>query len=237
MAGLGVFERQTEKPIDEIDANDIQEFMLWARQNRDRKTYGNYLCVFKALFRDYLKQPELVSDYKFPSIVFKPKTIPSKDEIRVFYNALPELKYKTIFLVLASSGLRISELLTSKIDYKNRMLTPASHSGTNKKSWFSFYNNETAEMMELSDCKSFTLSRNTITHTFKDTANLTGIEITPQTLRAVFAREMSLKGVQDRYVDAFCGRVPQSVLARHYSDYSPEVLKEIYERADIRILE
>jgi len=55
-------------------------------------------------------------------------------------------------------------------------------------------------------------------------------------LRSVFAREISKAGVQDRYIDAFCGRVPQSVLARHYSDFSPETLKEIYEKAGIKIL-
>lgn len=54
---------------------------------------------------------------------------------------------------------------------------------------------------------------------------------------SVFARETSLKGVQDRYVDAFCGRMPASVLARHYSDFSLEVLKEIYSKANIKILE
>lgn len=47
---------------------------------------------------------------------------------------------------------------------------------------------------------------------------------------------MGRLGVQDRYVDAFCGRTPKSVLARHYSDYSPERLKEIYVKANLRIL-
>jgi hypothetical protein len=41
--------------------------------------------------------------------------------------------------------------------------------------------------------------------------------------------------VLDRYVDAFCGRVPQSVLARHYTDFSPERLKEIYDQARLRV--
>jgi len=45
---------------------------------------------------------------------------------------------------------------------------------------------------------------------------------------------MSLAGVPDRYIDAFCGRVPSSVLVRHYTDYSPEVLREVYERANIK---
>ncbi|MFZ3059534.1 MAG: hypothetical protein WA102_07300 [Candidatus Methanoperedens sp.] len=47
---------------------------------------------------------------------------------------------------------------------------------------------------------------------------------------------MSRAGVQDRYIDAFCGRVAGSVLARHYSNFSPEVLKEIYEKAVLKIL-
>lgn len=42
--------------------------------------------------------------------------------------------------------------------------------------------------------------------------------------------------VPDRHVDAFCGRVPKSVLARHYTDFSPERLKEIYEKANLKVL-
>ena len=41
----------------------------------------------------------------------------------------------------------------------------------------------------------------------------------------VCACEMGMLGVADRYIGAFCGRVSKSVLARHYTDYSPEKLK------------
>jgi intergrase/recombinase len=64
----------------------------------------------------------------------------------------------------------------------------------------------------------------------------TGINITPQILREWFACEMGRLGVPDRYVDAFCGRVPRSVLARHYTDFSPEKLKEIYDKANLKVL-
>jgi hypothetical protein len=40
-----------------------------------------------------------------------------------------------------------------------------------------------------------------------------------------------------RFVDAFCGRLPASVLARHYTDYSPARLKAIYDRANLRALD
>jgi len=49
-------------------------------------------------------------------------------------------------------------------------------------------------------------------------------------------RRMGRLGVPDRYVDAFCGRVPRSVLARHYTDFSPEKLKEIYDKARLKVL-
>ena len=61
------------------DSDEVQDFMLWVRNNKSRKTYGNYLCTMKVLFRDYLKLPEMVNDFKFPSVSIKPKTLPAKD--------------------------------------------------------------------------------------------------------------------------------------------------------------
>jgi hypothetical protein len=53
----------------------------------------------------------------------------------------------------------------------------------------------------------------------------------------VIACELGRLNVPDRYVDAFCGRVPQSVLARHCTDFSPERLREIYDQACLKILQ
>jgi intergrase/recombinase len=43
-------------------------------------------------------------------------------------------------------------------------------------------------------------------------------------------------GVSETYVDALCGRVPKSVLARHYTDFSPEKLLVIYGEAALKVL-
>jgi len=71
---------------------------------------------------------------------------------------------------------------------------------------------------------------------FQTARRKTGLRITLQDLRKWFCCEMGRLGVQDRYVDAFCGRVLQSVLARHYTDDSPERLKEIYDKANLKVL-
>jgi len=47
---------------------------------------------------------------------------------------------------------------------------------------------------------------------------------------------MGSLGVSDRYIDAFFGRTPKSILARHYTDYSPERLKKIYDEANLKVL-
>lgn len=51
-----------------------------------------------------------------------------------------------------------------------------------------------------------------------------------------FCDEMGRLGVPDRYVDAFCGRVPNNVLAKRYSYFSAEKLKEVYERVSFDIM-
>jgi intergrase/recombinase len=80
------------------------------------------------------------------------------------------------------------------------------------------------------------MQRNEVVELRKSAREKTGIGITPQKLRQWFCSEMLKLGVSETYVDAFCGRVPKSVLARHYTDFSPEKLKDIYEKAQFKVL-
>jgi intergrase/recombinase len=72
------------------------------------------------------------------------------------------------------------------------------------------------------------MQRHEAVELWKSAREKTGLNITHQKLRQWFCSEMLKLGVSETYVDAFCGRVPKSVLARHYADFSPEKLKEIY---------
>ena len=81
----------------------------------------------------------------------------------------------------------------------------------------------------------FPIQRDEVVELWKAAREKTGIDITPQKLRQWFCSEMLRLGVSETYVDAFCGRVPKSVLARHYTDFSPQKL-EISEKANIEVL-
>jgi integrase len=171
----------------------------------------------------------------------------TKEQIWTFYNALETSKEKALFLLYASSGLRRQEILTltfDDVDFKKRMITPNNHLGETKKSWVSFYNEEAEQMLNqyLSEKKPsrskriFPMQRYENVELWKTAREKTGIHITPQKLRQWFCQEMINQGVSETYVDAFCGRVPRTVLARHYADFSTEKLNEIYVKLEINIL-
>jgi len=47
---------------------------------------------------------------------------------------------------------------------------------------------------------------------------------------------MSKKFVPDRYIDIFQGRAPRNVLAKHYTPQGIKMLKDIYDKANLRVL-
>ena len=227
------FIRDIRKDI--VTRHDIEDYLGVSRNKR------NDLAMFQALFRDFLGV-DIVGKFRIPKTNIRPKILPDINKIKIFYDNLPDIRDKAIFLLLASSGLRLGEVLSlriSDINFEQRMVVPNIHNGSTKHSWITFYNSEAETILNQyisnnGNDKIFNISRKQVARIFKQIAEKTGVGITPQTLRSVFAREMGLKGVPDRYIDAFCGRVPASVLARHYSDFSPEVLKEIYDKANLR---
>jgi len=94
-----------------------------------------------------------------------------------------------------------------------------------------------AEKRQSRSQRLFPMQRDEVVELWKTAREKTDIDITPQKLRQWFCSEMLRLSVSETYVDAFCGRVPKSVLARHYTDFSPDKLKDIYEKAKINLCE
>jgi len=75
-----------------------------------------------------------------------------------------------------------------------------------------------------------------ITYRWHIASENSGVKLISSDLPDWFCNELGKLGVADRYIDAICGRVPRSILGRHYTNYSPEILKEIYENANLTIV-
>jgi integrase len=211
-------------------------------QNMSRSTTNNDLKSLKRFFRDFLERPEVVKGFRFPQNPFKPKVVLSTNHLRLAYTTIDNNLGKAMFLFFASTGLRRSEVLglsVDEVDFKKRMVVPDCHNGASKHSYVSFFNQETEEAinrLDLGGDKLFNVSDRQFRKIWKTASSETGLDIRPQRLREWFCCEMGSLGVSDRYIDAFCGRTPKSVLARHYTDYNPERLQGIYEEAKIQVL-
>jgi integrase len=234
-----------EKNANEVTREDLRAY-LKTLEGYSAAYYKNALMAIKVFFRDYMEKTELVESFRFPHQVYKPKHIVSKEDLKIFYEAIETPKEKALFLLYATSGLRRQEILSltaDDIDFKKRMITPNNHLGETKKSWCSFYNEEAEQALnEYLATKNhsrskriFPMQRYEVVKLWKTAREKTGLDITPQKLRQWFCSEMLRLGVSETYVDAFCGRVPKSVIARHYIDFSPEKLKQIYSSAKLHV--
>ena len=222
-----------------IDANLIRDFLSKIRHNYPNpRTYRWYLCALKVFVRDFLRKGEWVATLKFPRI--KPKIIvdlPERKQLTHFFNSLPNNKAKAIFLIYCSSGLRKSEIIKAKIIRATRAIIPTSHEQySTKNSYISFYNAEAEQYLKKINYD-IKVSEVTIRRMFRHARVKTGIQISPQILREWFCSEMAILMVPDRYVDAYCGRVPRSVLAQRYTNFSVKTLKTIYDKANLMILQ
>ncbi|MHB8567700.1 MAG: tyrosine-type recombinase/integrase [Nitrososphaerales archaeon] len=190
--------------------------------------------------------PEVLSSFRFPKPAFKIKEVLTKTELQKFYSFLPALRYRALFLFYASTGPRLMEVLEltkDDIELDSCMVRPQPHDGESKRSYLSFFNNECSQVLRKyldertdQDARLFPTDASTVHDVFKRVSKESEVKITPKKLRDWFCSEMGELGVPDRFVDAFCGRVPYSLLARHYTDYSPKWLKMIYDRAMLSIL-
>jgi len=230
----------------EVNREDVRGYLRDFSARASSSYYANMVKSLRVFFRDYLQKPDVVSTFKLPKVALTPKNVPTRTDLLVFYEALGSLKEKALFLAYASSGLRRMEVLGltfEDVDFEKRMITPKAHSGETKKSWISFYNKETQKVLKKylaertsGSRKLFPMASLENHSLWRDARQKTGLNITPQRLREWFCVEMSMKGVSSQYVDAFCGRTPRSVLARSYSDYSAERLKEIYDKANLKAI-
>ena len=235
-----------KRPVD-ITTQDVRNYLSRFTKGYSPNTYSNVLKSLKIFCRDFLDREDIVKTFRFPPRSIPVKVVPKREELQRFYYAIANLRGQTLFLLLATSGRRLKEAVfldRTSIDLDNHMITPPqnSYASRTKRCWYSFFNQETKDILEkyLIEYKLnerlFPMKKRVAQKYFDKARRKTGLRITARTLRDWFCCEMGELGVPDRYIDAFCGRVPKSILARHYTDYSPERLKRIYDRANLKVL-
>lgn len=133
-----------------VTDKDIQEYIEKKKQECCLDYVSNIISAFKAYFRDYKGLP-LMNGYRHPSGPLKLKEEIEPSEVRQFIEAIDDLTVKCMAILLASSGLRKSEvwnLRKREINRNLRCIIPSCHSGETKQSGISFYNEEAEMVLE-----------------------------------------------------------------------------------------
>lgn len=240
--------RYAQKLVDHLDGHPLTasktDLRAFIQQYEDENTIKTVRVIYGRFF-----DTELAESFKVNPSPPKPKRAPTQAELQQVYDELKAKTDKVAFLILATAGIRrreLMELTPADFEQEDRAIYPSTSDGqATKRQWVTFYSPDTEsklfELYDFSEMESdeplFTCYPDTITNRFRKASQRAGTrKITPQVLRVWFCNEMGRLGVADRYIDAFCGRVPMSVLAKHYSDYTPRKLQEIYRNAGISVL-
>ena len=195
----------------EAGLNEIRDFMR-GYMSGSASGYSNALKAMRVFFRDFLRRGDLVESFKFPATPFKPRTVPSREELKAFYDEIPIIEGRLYFMLYATSGLRRKEGLSLRpedVDEEMRLVMPNKGLGGTKNTWVTFYNEEMEGLLEDYTPKPGKRWIPIRTEDFKDIWRVPkekiGVKITPQVLRDWFCVAMGEAGVQDRFVDDFCG--------------------------------
>jgi integrase len=230
-----------------VTDRDVQEYIEKKKQECCLDYVSNIISAFKAYFRDY-KGLTFMNGYRHPSSPLKFKEEIEPGKVRMFIEAVDDLTVKCMAILLATSGMRKSEvwnLRKSEINRKLRCIIPNCHSGETKQSGISFYNEETASVLEEyleqqsirnMDNRLFVIGHARFLRIWNEAREKSGIYLKPKDLRDFFSQELGKALIPDRFIDIFQGRSPRNVLAKHYTPQGLRLLREIYDKANLRVL-
>lgn len=235
---------EKNKKIDEIDKFIIKEFLLqiYKQKKYKQKSVYNLILALKSFLR-FLNKEEIIKTLKLPKV---PKTLPkvlSKEEIRKLLKSCKNEREKLIFLLLYSTGLRVSELTNltlEDIDLKNNFLVV--RGGKGKKDRIVPLNKKIVDLIKnyLENRKSDSIylinnkfgnkiSTVYIEKMIREIGKRANIKVTCHMLRHSFATHMLENGADIRIIQEILGHEKLST-TQIYTKITTKYLKEIYDK-------
>jgi integrase len=231
-----------------VSDRDIQLYIQQKKETCKPDYVSNIISSFKAYFRNY-KRLGFMDGYKHPSSPLRIKKEIEPEKVKFFIEAIDDLRVKCIALLLATSGLRKGEvwnLRKSDIDRQLRCIIPNCHSGKTKHSGISFFNEEAEACLrkyekglglkKVEGERLFVIGHEQFLRAWRSAREKSGVYLKPKDFRDFFSQEMGKKFVPDRFIDVFQGRAPRNVLAKHYTPQGIRMLREIYDKAGLKVL-
>ena len=108
-----------KKPMEEVKIEELREFLLkYLREERKlaERSVNYYNSIIRFMYE--VTMDKIINKKQLPMYKRrrKMKEVLTKEELSTFFNACDNYMYKTIFMMIYGSGLRISEAVNLKIE-------------------------------------------------------------------------------------------------------------------------
>ena len=140
-----------DKPIEKVEIEDLRKFLLkHLREERglSERSVNYYNSVIRFMYE--VTMDKLINKKQLPMYRNrrKMKDVLTKEELSTFFNACDNYMYKTIFMMIYGSGLRISEAINLRVeDIDSRKMRIFVREGKGKKERYTVLPKTTLEML------------------------------------------------------------------------------------------
>ncbi|MCH7891422.1 MAG: site-specific integrase [Gemmatimonadetes bacterium] len=101
----------------DLSADEVREYLRYLKDDREvsRSAFVQVIAALRFLYRFTLGRPEMVPKIPYPRGKRRHPVVLSRQEVVRWLKAMPNLKHRTVALVLYGAGLRISEALALEL--------------------------------------------------------------------------------------------------------------------------
>ena len=100
----------------DLGREEVRDYLrLLSEQGASRSTFAQVVGALRFLYGITLDRPERVPDLPYPRETRRHPVVLSPEEVVRLLNAMPNLKHRTVAMVLYGTGLRISEALALEL--------------------------------------------------------------------------------------------------------------------------
>ncbi len=244
-----------DKPVEDITTDDLMGYLhQMITLKCANSTINQNHSILNFFFSKVLRNPRIVDPIPYMRKVKKLPEILTPKEVSSIFKLSLNLKYKTIFMTIYASGLRIGEVLRLKVsDIDSSKMQLYINQGKRKKDRYAILSKHNLDCLRdyyrvykpddllfyAYSYKNRPMSKNTVEKEFKSTLAAAGItkKVTPHSLRHAFASHLLENGTDIYTIKSLLGHSTlrstevylQLSPSRVFSTKSPLDQESVYE--------
>jgi site-specific recombinase XerD len=133
---VAAFAKHFNRSPDQLGTEQIREYQTYLAETKKASwtKYNQTVCALRFLYNITLSRPQLIEHIPFPRQERKLPVVLSRKELDRFFNAVDNLKHRTVLMTMYAAGLRISEALALRVgDVDGNRMTIFVRQGKGKK--------------------------------------------------------------------------------------------------------